>query len=55
MIDLGLPKYYVGFHNYSQLQVRMKSLQLVVVAVFTFFLMEMGASQCDGEKMLAIK
>ena len=48
MIDLGLPN-YVGFHNYSQLQVRMKSLQLVVVAVFTFFLMGMGASQCDGE------
>ena len=30
---------------------KMKSVQLVVVAtVFTFPLMEMGASQCDGEK-----
>ena len=34
----------------SQVELRMKSVKLVVVAAFTFSLMEMGASQCDGEK-----
>ena len=30
------------------IQLRMKSVQLVVVAAFTFPLMEMGTSECDG-------
>ena len=29
---------------------KMKSVQLVVVTAFTFSLMGMGTSQCDGEK-----
>ena len=28
----------------------MKTVELVVVAVFTFFLMDIGASQCNGEE-----
>ena len=30
---------------------RMKSLHLVVVVAFTFSLLQVGASQCDGEKI----